>query len=114
MNKGRPKKKNAKQNEYCIRMSDYELDTLEDLAERLGMTKADALRAAVGLAHVIAVDSQERAEKLGDYLYDIRVAPHLGGNVFVISVPFTPGEKITYQYRTPVCYPWKYIKEDEK
>jgi predicted DNA-binding protein len=47
----RPKSENPKHNQYRLRMTDEELEMLEQCCERTGMTKAEVIRRGIELVY---------------------------------------------------------------
>jgi len=47
----RPKSENPKHNQYRLRMTDEELEILEQCCERTGMTKAEVIRRGIELVY---------------------------------------------------------------
>jgi len=47
----RPKSENPKHNQYRLRMTDDEMEMLEQCCERTGMTKAEVIRRGIELVY---------------------------------------------------------------
>jgi predicted DNA-binding protein len=55
--RGRPKKdvEMTKNNSFKLRLSDKELDILDEMAEYLGVNKAEIVRRAIGIYHDLTI-----------------------------------------------------------
>ena len=59
--KGRPKKENSKERQFNVRLTNDEIDMLDELSDRTGKSKSDVIRCALNLyKRMSATDNKYR------------------------------------------------------